>query len=94
MSQGKISLDGDVMSVPELGRTFRLESAVYVQKLIDGEDRFNLLERVKTHSQLQKLNAEHYGTSLIIQDVGYECAEGFVGAPEGSLAGGLEKLES
>lgn len=93
-SEGKVRLDDDVMTLPAMSRSFKLATAVHVTKTIDGPDGNQLVGKVKTSEQLSKLGAEHYGTSLILGETGYECTEGFVGTPvEGSVAGsGLLKL--
>jgi hypothetical protein len=93
-SEGKVRLDDDVMTLPAMSRSFKLASAVHVTKTIDGGDAEKLIGKVKTAEQLMKLGAEHYGTSLILGETGYECTEGFVGTPvEGPVGGsGLLKL--
>lgn len=94
-SEGKVRLEDDVMTLPALSRSFKLTSAVYFTKLVDGNDDRQLLGRVKSQKQLEELAAEHYGQSVIVGDVGYECVEGFLGAPieSGAVAGsGLLKL--
>jgi hypothetical protein len=92
--EGKVKLDDDVMTVPAMKRSFKITSAVYFTKSIDGEDTEGLIGRVKSDEQLAALGAEHYGASVILGEVGYECVEGFVGAPvEGGVHGsGLLKL--
>ena len=93
---GKVRIDDDVMQLPALGRSFRLEAAVYISRLIDGQDQGGILNRVKTERQLNELRAEHYGASVIVGEVGYECVEGFVGSPveDHAIAGsGLLRLE-
>ena len=95
-ADGKVKLDGDVMSLPLLGRSFRLTGAIHVRGIVDGADVHGLLNKVKSLEQLHKMSAEHYGASLIVGEVGYECTEGFIGVPvEGGaqVAGsGLLKL--
>lgn len=77
----KIKLDGDLMTLPALGRSFRLISAVRFINLVEGDDSRKLIGRVKTDAQLQQLGGEHYAASVIFDQVGYECEEGFVGEP-------------
>jgi hypothetical protein len=93
-SEGKVRLDDDVMTLPAMGRSFRLSSAVAFTQVVDGEDRAKLLGKVKTDAQLAEIGGEHYGASVIVGETGYECTEGFVGTPiEGAVAGsGLLKL--
>jgi hypothetical protein len=88
-ADGKVRLDDDVMTLPALGRSFQLESAVFFSTIVAGTDEHRLLGRVKTDRQLVELDAEHYGASVILGEVGYECEEGFVGTPvEGTHLGG------
>ncbi len=76
---GKVALQDDVMAVPALGRTFRLEGAVRVLKVVGGSDDQRLIGKVKTSIDLAALGAEHYGTSVLVGETAYECEEGFVG---------------
>ncbi len=96
-TEGKVKLDDDRMQLPALNRTFQLSSAVHFTQMIDGVDSLELLGRVKTDAQLAELKAEHYGASVILGDVGYECVEGFVGTPVESVGmgqSGLLKLDA
>jgi hypothetical protein len=93
-SEGKVKLEDDLMHLPALNRSFRLSSAVFINKLIDGVDSHSLIGRVKSDVQIGELKAEHYGNSLIVGEVGYECVEGFVGTPvEGAHMGGSGLLK-
>jgi hypothetical protein len=94
-AEGKVKLDDDIMSLPALNRSFKLASAVYFRAMVEGADVHQLLGRVKSDTQLTELGAEHYGASVILGEVGYDCDEGFLGTPvEGSGGGasGLLKL--
>jgi hypothetical protein len=94
--EGKVKLLDDVMTLPALGRSFRLATAVHFTHKIDGSDTQSLVGRVKTDAQLAELGAEHYGASVILGESGYECEEGFIGTPvEDPTVGasGLLKLE-
>jgi len=84
-SEGKVRLQDDVMEVPALGRAFRISSAVHFTAVVDGHDSHELLGRVKTDEQLVELRAEHYGASVIVGEIGYECVEGFLGVPVDSI---------
>jgi hypothetical protein len=83
-SEGKVQLNEDYMRVPALARTFRLVPGVYFTQLVDGRDTLGLLGKVKSLDQLSGLRAEHYGASVIVGEVGYECVEGFLGIPDDS----------
>ena len=92
--EGKVSLQDDLMTLPALGRSFRLRTAVRFLSVIEGADANGLVGRVKTDEQLAELGGEHYGASVILGDVGYECEEGFVGMPIDGGASGLLKIGS
>jgi hypothetical protein len=91
-AEGKVSLQDDLMTLPALGRSFRLRTAVRFLSVIEGSDAHTLVGRVKTQEQLGEMGGEHYGESVIMGDVGYECEEGFVGLPVDGGASGLLKL--
>jgi|SRR5579863_7364240 len=87
-AEGKVSLQDDVMTLPAMQRSFRLRAAVRFTKVVEGADQHGLLGRVKSDEQLVQLAAEHYGASVILGDVGYECEEGFLGTPADQTASG------
>jgi hypothetical protein len=91
-AEGKVSLQDDLMTLPALGRSFKLRTAVRFLSVIEGSDSNGLIGRVKTDDQLGEMGAEHYGASVILGDVGYECEEGFIGLPVDGGASGLLKL--
>ena len=93
-AEGKVSLQDDLMTLPALGRSFKLRTAVRFLSVIEGADGNGLLGRVKTDEQLAELGAEHYGASVILGDVGYECEEGFIGLPVDGGHSGLLKIGS
>jgi hypothetical protein len=78
---GKVGLDNDLMTVPAMNRSFRLEGAVRFIKVVGGSDERVLLGKVKTLLDLAAIGAEQYGASVIVGDSAYECEEGFIGAP-------------
>jgi hypothetical protein len=90
--EGKVSLQDDFMTLPALGRSFKLRTAVRFLSVIEGADAHGLIGRVKTDEQLGEMGAEHYGASVIMGDVGYECEEGFIGLPVDGGTSGLLKL--
>lgn len=92
--EGKVSLQDNLMTLPALGRSFRLRTAVRFLSVIEGADANGLVGRVKTDEQLAELGGEHYGASVILGDVGYECEEGFIGLPIDGGASGLLKIGS
>lgn len=93
---GKVSVQDNIMSLPNLGRSFRLTEAVYISRVVsDGGDVHALVGRVKTMPQLKALGAETYHNSLIIGEAAYECEPGFVGevvGPSQPTGSGLHRL--
>lgn len=78
--EGRVSVEGNIMNLPELGRTFKLTEAFYVERVVsEGGDAFKLTGRVKTRSQIASLGGEVFLNSLIIGDAAYEGDPGFVG---------------
>ena len=89
--EGKVSVVGDVMSLPALGRSFRLRPAVYMVRVVsENADEHQLLGRVKTEAQLQKIGAETVADSVVLGEVAYQCETGYVG----EVVGGSQPLSS
>jgi hypothetical protein len=86
--EGKVLLQDDVMTLPAMNRSFRLRAAVRFTSVVEGLDQHGLLGRVKSDEQLAQLGAEHYGASVIMGEIGYECEEGFLGTPADATASG------
>lgn len=53
-------------------------SAVHFVRVVSGDDANQLVGRVKTQEQLQRLGAEHMADSVILGETAYEVAEGYV----------------
>lgn len=80
--EGRVAIDGNQMTLPELSRTFRLTEAFYVQRAVSEDgDQFKLAGRVKTRTQIATLGGEVFLNSLIIGDTAYEGDPGFIGEP-------------
>jgi hypothetical protein len=91
-AEGRVSLSDDVMLLPAMDRSFKLRTAVRFVSVIEGTDAHGLVGRVKSDEQLAEMGGEHYGASVIMGEVGYECEEGFIGVPIDGGASGLLKL--
>jgi len=91
-AEGKVTLQDDIMTLPAMGRSFQLRTAVRFLSVIEGADAHGLIGRVKTDEQLAEMSGEHYGASVIMGDVGYECEEGFICLPIDGGASGLLKI--
>jgi hypothetical protein len=95
MEEGKVKIDGEVMSLPALGKSFRLRPAFHFVKIVsDGADMQLVIGRVKTKDQLDALGAEAYGNSVILGESAYEVEPGFVGevTGAGAMSSGIRNL--
>ena len=82
MADGKVELDGEQMTLKEIGRSFTIRPAVRFMGVEGGEqDPSDLLGKVKDEEALAELGAEHYSTSVIHGDVAYQVQQGFLGDP-------------
>jgi hypothetical protein len=80
--EGRVAIDGNQMTLPELARTFKLTEAFYIQRAVSEDgDQFKLAGRVKTRTQIATLGGEVFLNSLIIGDTAYEGDPGFIGEP-------------
>ena len=80
--EGRVHIEGNQMTLPEMGRMFRLTEAFYVERAVsDGGDVLGIKGRVKTRNQIAQLGGEVFLNSLVIGDAAYEGDPGFVGEP-------------
>ena len=91
--QGRIRLDGVVLTLIHENRIVRLKPAVRFTTLIGSpDDPHALIGKVKSHEQLATLGAEHYLDSVILGETAYQVVEGFLGdlhgPPKGPVVGG------
>lgn len=78
--EGRISVDGNVLVLPELARSFRLTEAFHVERVVsEGGDTYRLTGKVKTRGQIGTLGGEVFLNSLIIGEAAYEGESGFIG---------------
>ena len=81
-SVNKVSLDGDKMSLVELGRDFRIQPAVRFLSVAGGDaDPHGLVGLVKSTEELASIGADHMASSVIYVDTAYEVQQGFLGDP-------------
>lgn len=100
-SEGKVTLTGEVMALPALGRSFRLRPAFYFTRVVsEGGDDHDLIGRVKTAEQLAAIGADTYANSVIVGETAYDGEPGFVGEVVGGaglgpsgIPSGIDKLE-
>lgn len=82
LSEERIEIDGEVMTVKPEGQRFDLATAVLFREEVTGDpDSNDLLGKVKDLEQLAEIGAEHYADSVILGDNAYEVIEGFAGTP-------------
>src|SRR2546428_7156418 len=76
--QGRIEVDGNVLTILGEQKSFALTSAVRFLKMEAGEDTAGLLKKVKTTDALKQMGAEHYMESVILGDSAYQVQQGFL----------------
>ena len=88
-AEGRVEVEGDVMTLKADGRSFRIYPAVRFLKVSGNDaDANDLVDRVKSDSELESLGADHYMDSVILGDVAYDVQSGFLGDPVGRSDGG------
>lgn len=81
-SANKVSIDGDLLNLTELGRCFRILPAVRFVGVAGGDaDPHELVGLVKSEEELTGMGADHMATSVIFIDTAYEVQQGFLGNP-------------
>jgi hypothetical protein len=81
-AEGRASLEGDRMTLTELGRAFSMTPAVcFVSTTGQSEDPHDLVGRVKSKPQLEAMGAEQLSNSVIYNDTAYDVIDGFIGEP-------------
>jgi hypothetical protein len=76
--QGRIEVDGNVLTILGEQKSFALTSAVRFIKMEAGEDSAGLLAKVKTTDALKQMGAEHYMESVILGENAYQVQQGFL----------------
>ena len=76
--QGRVEVEGHVLTILGDGKSFTLTSAVRFMKLEAGDDVTGLLQKVKTTDALKQMGAEHYMESVILGDSAYGVQQGFL----------------
>ncbi len=80
--EGRASLEGDRMTLTELGRSFVMKPAVAFSAVNGADsDPNDLLGRVKSKEALDAMGAEQFGDSVIYNETAYEIVDGFIGEP-------------
>jgi hypothetical protein len=80
--EGRATLEGDRMTLTELGRSFTMKPAVAFKSVTGQEDDpHDLVGRVKSKEALEAMGADHFETSVIYVDTAYDVIDGFIGEP-------------
>lgn len=80
--EGRAALEGDRMTLTELGRSFLMKPAVAFQAVTGSDsDPHDLIGRVKSKQALEEMGAEQFGNSVIYADTAYDVVDGFIGEP-------------
>ena len=78
----KVTLEGDLMTLTDDGRSFRIRPAVrFLRVAGDEPDPNELLDTVQDERALDEMGADHYMYSVILGEVAYDVQPGFLGEP-------------
>jgi hypothetical protein len=88
MAENRVTVAGDVMTLRDDGRSFRIRPAVRFLRVAGGTgpDPHDLVGKVKDEESLVALGADHYMDSVILGEVAYDVQSGFLG--EARVTGG------
>jgi hypothetical protein len=88
LGEDRVEVEGEVMTTLPDRRAFCLKTAVLFQNELTGAgDTPDLIGRVKDLDQISALGGDYAAGSVIVGDLAYEVAEGFVGEPLPDEAG-------
>src|SRR5437763_1244283 len=76
--QGRIEVDGNVLTILGEQKSFALTPAVRFLKMEAGDDKAGLLSKVKTTDALKQMGGEHYMESVILGESAYQVQQGFL----------------
>lgn len=80
--EGRAALEGDRMTLIELGRAFAMKPAVCFVKVTGSDsDPNDLIGRVKSKDDIDAMGAEQFENSVILGDLAYDVIDGFIGEP-------------
>ncbi len=81
-AEGRAALEGDRMTLLELGQVFAMKPAVYFTSVAGSDqDPSNLVGLVRSEDELVEMGADHMSTSVIYGDTAYVVINGFLGEP-------------
>jgi len=81
-AESRVTVDGDVMTLSDDGRSFRIRPAVRFLRVAGALDDPNqLLDTVRDERSLDEMGADHYMYSVILGETAYDVQPGFLGEP-------------
>jgi hypothetical protein len=81
-AEGRATLEGDRMTLTELGRAFVMRPAVhFIRATGQDHDPHDLIGRVKSKQALIEMGADQFESSVIYNDTAYDIIDGFIGEP-------------
>ncbi len=81
-AEHRVSLAGDIMTLADDGRSFRIRPAVrFLRVAGSAEDPNRLLDTVRDERSLDAMGADHYMYSVILGETAYDVQPGFLGEP-------------
>jgi len=87
LSNERVTVDGEIMTLKPEGQQFRLLTAVhFVKEVAEGGDEAHLVGKVKDVQAVEGIGGELCSDSVILGDNAYEVVEGFLGEPIGAPA--------
>jgi hypothetical protein len=79
-AEQRISVAGDIMTLSDDGRSFRIRPAVRFLRVAGSVDDPNqLLDTVRDEVSLDEMGADHYMYSVILGETAYDVQPGFLG---------------
>lgn len=74
----KVELEGQILHLFEDSSRYRLEAALFITELLDGEDLLNLIGKTCTLNELDGVLADCFRGSAVLGESAYEGEEGYV----------------
>jgi|SRR5687767_1324730 hypothetical protein len=81
-AEQRVNVDGDIMTLADDGRSFRIRPAVRFLRVAGStEDPNQLVDTVRDETSLDVMGADHYMYSVILGETAYDVQPGFIGEP-------------
>lgn len=85
-AESKADLEGERLTIHSKGnQVFKLTPAYKILHLAEGgADPSDMVGKIYTKNELERVSADIYMDSVIINEVAYQAESGFIGVPEGT----------